>query len=217
MSVSKHIISQYDGKDKLHAVVDLFQSVLQASIGDQAGKLLGGMTSKATGYWLELMGKRFALSRPVLPSAEVPKFFGLVEGVDGDPTFDDTGKATFTRAPFVPDGQGGGLQGMVMASDEAYADLINMKVGSLRTDGSQDDVNIILNGIFTGSYVLDNQDMTISVFINSNGSQNDVKIIMNNPDLIPRPVGVSMTLSEYEGAFGYDGAGTGFDQRPYKE
>jgi hypothetical protein len=217
MAISERVISQYDGSAKLKAVIDLFESVLRSGIGSPSADLLPEMTIKAQGYWLELLGKRFSMIRPVLPDVETPIFFGLVEGEAGDPTYDTNGKATFAQAPFVPDGQGGGLLGKVLASDEAYGNLISMKVGSLRTDGTQDSVNQILHGAFFGSYVVDNQDMTMSVFIRATGSENDVSIIMNNPDLIPRPVGVGMTVTQYDGIFGFDGNGVGFDQSSFGE
>lgn len=301
--ISTRLISQYYNSPRIAGVLDAFEDAGNDGILVASDDLKPMMASEAKGYWLELLAMRFNFSRPLLSDPNSAKAFGLVEN-----GINRAGKGTFSQAPFVKDGEGYSA-GRQEASDRLFATLIAMKASSLRTDGSQDDINVILDGLFSGSFAVDNQDMTMTVLIHLEGfkptqvdtiltgtvgtiipagstastsrvdpaddiefrlqsdvillddgagggqgfgsfsstssqqepiaigeldtitsaiigwdtvanttagssGSNDVNIILDNPDLIPRPVGVGMDVVTFS-YFGYNGNEVGFDQGVY--
>jgi hypothetical protein len=208
--VSTFIISQYYDSKNLRGVLDAYEDLLQKNIGDQLPKLKNQMTIRATGIWLDMLAARFAISRPLLPDGESPVYFGLVtDGADTD------GKGTFGVAPFVPDG-GSATAGHRPASDASFALMIRMVASALINDGTQDSVSNILDGVFAESFVVDNQDMTASLYIILSGSENDRNIIMGNLNILPKPAGVRFDVERFT-YFGFSSEDSSFDDGPFQD
>jgi len=161
MPVSEHLISQYDKATKLKAIIDLFDTMLQDNIGAALSDLLPNMTSKAEGYWLELLSKRFGTNRPLLSDPAQAKFFGLNGAIL-------TGKIGFDQAPFSETST---TPNRVYATDELFSKLIAMESSRLRMSGTQDEITAILDGIYPESRVLDIQSAiprSIIIEVNTN-------------------------------------------------
>jgi hypothetical protein len=77
-------------------------------------------------------------------------------------------------------------------------------------------VSQILNAIFPGSFVADHQDMSGTIFLNTNSSDNDKNILLGNLSLFPRPAGVSFNVEEF-GVFGFNETDATFDHGPFAE
>lgn len=155
--LTDRIIAQYYESTKIRAIINDMDVLIKENMNDALSDLKVQMGINATGYWLELLGKRFKFPRPLLTDPDGATYFGLVE--DG---ISKTNKGSFSAVPFVGDNESL-TAGRVEASNEMYSALLGLVISSMRTDGSQDSIAKIVNSFFDGSSVVDNQDMSFTV------------------------------------------------------
>lgn len=102
---------------------------------------------------------------------------------------------------------------------EMYRNIIRARMLLLRTRATVPDINNFLNIIFGKygkSYVLDNNDMTISYRFNFNLTDLQIAILQTIP-LLPKPAGVETLIVTLGGkVFGFNGSNAyPFDQAPF--
>lgn len=198
----KLLARQYAQAVRMHALLSYFESLIREKLGIPASYLKRQGTAEAEGVWLDTLAKRFELKRPYKLTSTA-FFFGF----DGNPQ-----STPFNQAPFRPDGDT--LAGKIPVSDSLFRALLKAATGRLRTNGQQDDVNSILWNAYPGSYVLDGQDMTMTLVLSARLLDDDLEIILQRNGNIPKPAGVKLTIV-VSTPFGFDGAGTGFDDGPF--
>ena len=202
---TKYIISQYKQSPRLTAMVDVFNEQVETEIIKSATDLLSCGGIQAKGYWLDLLGRRFGFHRPLLIDLNAVKYFGLT----GIPQGSVTHKGTFGQAPFVKSTDDIGAN-RYYANDDIYSNLLKLWISKMLSSGTVDSINHIISSIYPNSYTIDNQDMTIDVYINVSDSTLDADFITDNIFIIPRPAGVKLTVHTY-GYFGFDKSGETFD------
>ena len=200
--VSEVLAQQHKRSVRCKALLDSLQDLAVEKIESAAQSLKESCSIKARGVWLTLLAARFAYKRPYKLSATA-FFFGF----DGNP------QATpFNKAPFRPDGDT--LAGKIPVSDAVFLGLLLARTGSLRTNGTQDNINELLDSAYPGSYVTDGQDMTMALNLIVDVLDDDLEIILQQKGSILKPAGVALDTQLIE-FFGFDGTGVGFDQAPF--
>ena len=138
----------------------------------------------AVGYGLDVWGRIVGVSR-VLQVAS-GDYFGFSQASDAEP---------FDQAPFY---NGQNLTSNYYRSERAYRRLILAKAAANITDGSIPSTNAILMTLFPGygnNYVIDNQDMTMALHFGATLDPVDYAIVAQS-GVIPKPTGVSLTITE---------------------
>jgi len=133
----------------------------------------------AEDWGLDVWGRIVGVQR-VIPVA-ASKYFGFSEAgnLSADP---------FGQSPFYP-----GFQNVSSfpLSNDAFRQLIYAKCAANIWDGSIPGYNLILRLLFPGEapYVMDNQDMTMTVVLGFSPTPVQQSILFNT-DVLPRPAGV---------------------------
>lgn len=195
---------QYDKAVKLKALIDSFQELLEEKLYEPSQKLKANATIEAKGYWLELLAKRFKMGRPYKLSADA-FFFGFA----GNPQ-----SVPFSHAPFRPDGDT--LAGKVPLGDSLFRKMLLATAGGLRTNGQQDSINKLLQTTYPGSFVVDNGDMTATLYLQENLLDDDFEVLLQSKAKIPKPCGITMDIEKIT-VFGFDGVGAVFDTAEFTE
>lgn len=208
-SARSTLARQYKDTLRLQGILDTLQELTVEKLEEPAAYLKDQGTDQAQGAWLDLLARRFGLLRPY-KSEGTAFFFGF----DGNP------QATpFNQAPFKPDGSQ--LEGKIPMSDVLFRQLLKSTAGSLRTDGTQDNINQILNEAYPGSWVTDGLDMTMAANLDLDLLGDDLALILQQGGRIPKPAGVNLDINIVSGPpifFGFAGASqtVGFNQAPFK-
>lgn len=100
-----------------------------------------------------------------------------------------------------------------------YKTLLIARLRLLRTRGTVEEINSLLNFLFADSgkaWVEDNQDMTITYRFNFSLTELQLEIL-RNLTLLPRPAGVEMeVIAVGNNVFGFNGSNAQpFDQAPF--
>lgn len=188
----------------MRALLDTLQTLAEEQIQEPAGVLIDNAAIEAKGYWLELLAKRFKMERPYKLSATA-SFFGF----DGNPQ-----SKPFSQAPFRPDGDT--LAGKIPLGDKLFRKMLLATAGGLRTNGQQDSINKLLHTTYPGSFVVDNGDMTATLYLQENLLDDDFEVLLQSKAKIPKPCGITMDIVKIT-AFGFDGVGAPFDTAEFTE
>ncbi len=180
---SKVLPRQHYGTVRTKGIVDTFEATVIALLYTAVLTLKTQVTVNATGVWLDLLALRFGLLRPYKNIGD-SFFFGF----DGNPQ-----SVGFNLAPFRPDGQD--LAGKIPITDALFKQLLKARAGTLRTNGTQDNVNQILNESYPGSYVTDGLDMTMTAELDLDVLDDDLAIILQQEGRIPKPAGVELIIN----------------------
>ena len=206
---SKVLPRQHYGTDRTKGVVDTFEATVLAYLCTAVLELKKQVTVDAGGVWLDLLALRFGLLRPY-KSISTSFFFGF----DGNPQ-----STPFNQAPFRPDGQD--LAGKIPLNDGLFLKLLKAQAGSLRTNGTQDNINQIVTEAYPGSYVTDGLDMSMTANLDLDLLDDDLALIIQQEGRIPKPAGVKLHINIVEGLptfFGFNGnpQTVGFNESPFK-
>lgn len=179
MNREKFIIWQYRTKPKalgtiraIYAETDnTFKNVVQLA------DILN--IDDAKGYALDLVGKHVGVSR-VLPTAIAKKYFGWLE--------DDTA-LSFNVGEFYRNGDA--LHASVVLNDSDFRFFIKARISKNHQTG---EISNIVNSIkfIIGEHgnIIDAQDMTMNVLVNSEQLNSLTLYAISKMDILTRPVGV---------------------------
>ena len=157
--------------------------------------------STTDGIWLDYWGYRLGIFlRPILSVLRFP-YFG----------FKDSGAVAFDQAAFFSVGNEEGLP----MTDTEYREILKNKVQQLITDCSAENIRAILLINFEQVIVVDNQNMTVTITIQTVRPYNDVKALIDN-GIVPKAAAVGYDVQaviDNETFFSFEGGGgNGFDQ-----
>ena len=179
MNREKFIIWQYRTKPKalgtiraIYAETDnTFKNVVQLA------DILN--IDDAKGYALDLVGKHVGVSR-VLPTAIAKKYFGWLE--------DDTA-LSFNVGEFYRNGDA--LHASVVLNDNDYRFFIKARITkNYQTGEISNIVNSIKFVIGKHGNIIDTQNMTMNVLVNSDQLNSLTLYAISKMDILTRPVGV---------------------------
>ena len=159
---------------------------------------------QAYGHRLDIIGKIVGVSR-IVPFSFPKKYFGF-DGVPNALTFGEGKLFDLFRDSLYTDTQ---------LNDTQYRFFIRAKIAKNVTSaflandervGLQETIQFLFN---SGAVVVDNQDMTLDIFIDYSFSSDDL-LLLKQLDLIPSPQGVG-----YRFLYSFSSAGTfGFAENP---
>ena len=133
----------------------------------------------AKGYALDLVGKHVGVSR-VLPTAIAKKYFGWLE--------DDTA-LSFNVGEFYRNGDA--LHASVVLNDNDYRFFIKARITkNYQTGEISNIVNSIKFVIGEHGNIIDAQDMTMNVLVNSDQLNSLTLYAISKMDILVRPIGV---------------------------
>lgn len=189
MKTSDYLISQYYDSPRIRAVIDSLEDSIESDVLGALNDLLPQMTSKSIGYWADLLAKRFMVQRPVIKTDEETeyKFFGF-KPADGESNYGHI--AHFNEGTFAS--QGFDPHKYLPANDIIMSAFVNINASKIRYDGTQDMASRIVDDSFSGSYVIDNMDMTIDYVIGGDIEEYELSMFDSSDDTLPRPVGVEI-------------------------
>lgn len=196
------LVQQYKNSKNLVNLVPGLLSLIQTQLIEPLCQYQWQMNiNNAVGFLLDRIGAIFGYARPLIDSGQFV-YFG----------FDGNGFG-FDIATFVPDG---GTAAFKPLGDGFYRTLLKAWIGGLFTDGSLPSINKVIQLALgaSGGHVIDNGDMTATVYLYSV----DINLLYTiaKTNVIPRPAGVAYTYNLAAGnVFGFDGNGVGFDQAPF--
>lgn len=184
MAYSDLLIWQYRNKPKAVSTIKLFENIIGQGFIDlyRLQDVLNIET--ATGHQLDLVGKHVGQFR-VINGYQLRKFFGFRNSLNG--------------LGFSQKRNGGGqwyrrrdpLADSVRLSDVDYRFLIKCRILKNYQTGTLPNLIEACRFIFgPGCRVVDNYDMTVSVYIPSKNTSDFKKFAINHLDILPRQVGV---------------------------
>ena len=179
MNRKNYIIWQYRTKPNalgtINAIYKETDSTFQTTI--QIADILNINT--ATGYALDLIGRHVGVSR-ILPAAIAKNYFGWRDDASSLPF----GVGEFYRRDDA-------LSASVILNDSDYRFFIRAKIAKNYQTGTLE--NIVKSIQFViGSYsnVIDLQNMTMNIMINSNNLSSLILYAISKMDILVRPIGV---------------------------
>lgn len=203
MSRDNFIIWQYRTKPKalgtiraIYAETDnTFKNVIQVA------DILN--IDKAIGYTLDLVGKHVGVSR-VLPTAIAKEYFGWLK----DKTALSFGIGEFYR-------NGDALYASVVLNDNDYRFFIKARITkNYQTGEISNIVNSIKFVIGKHGNIIDTQNMTMNVLVNSDQLNSITLYAISKMDILVRPVGVMyqyiVLINNEPFGFSHDNASFGF-------
>lgn len=204
MNREKFIIWQYRTKPKalgtiraIYAETDnTFKNVVQLA------DILN--IDDAKGYALDLVGKHVGVSR-VLPTAIAKKYFGWLE--------DDTA-LSFNVGEFYRNGDA--LHASVVLNDNDYRFFIKARITkNYQTGEISNIVNSIKFVIGKHGNIIDSQNMTMNVLVNSDQLSSLTFYAFSKMDILARPVGVMyqfiVLINNEPFGFSHDNVSFGFN------
>ncbi|MCX8682420.1 DUF2612 domain-containing protein [Gilliamella sp. B2889] len=204
MNREKFIIWQYRTKPKalgtiraIYAETDnTFKNVVQLA------DILN--IDDAKGYALDLVGKHVGVSR-VLPTAIAKKYFGWLE--------DDTA-LSFNVGEFYRNGDA--LHASVVLNDNDYRFFIKARITkNYQTGEISNIVNSIKFVIGKHGNIIDSQNMTMNVLVNSDQLSSLTFYAISKMDILARPVGVMyqfiVLINNEPFGFSHDNVSFGFN------
>lgn len=194
------LVGQYFDSPRLQSAVQAPIDALQDDVIASFDELeLMRQIDTAVGVWLDYLGARVGLRRPFtnLPDQDVR--FGF-EGPDQSQGFD--------QAPFSGDSVN---DAVFPLPDQPYRQLIKARAVLVLGDGTFQTFVRAVRLIDATAGLRDERDMTIRV-----ATSNRVFVeLADRVGALPRNAGVMLEFVE-RGRFGYDEAGVGFDQGPFR-
>ena len=197
-ATSDLVVGQWAESPRLRAAIDAPLDTIAEEVFPAFDQLaLMRHIDTATGVWLDYLGHKVGLNRPATTDPAQDERFG----------FDEAGEP-FNQAPFEGNAPS---EAVFPLPDEAFRVLVRARATLVLGDGTVATYAKALRYIDPAAAVLDRRDMTIRVVT----AQPRLLQIAENAGALPRTAGVRV---EYEdlNRFGFDGAGVGFDQGPFR-
>ncbi len=204
MNREKFLIWQYRTKPKALGTIrainketgNTFNNVIQ--IADVLS------INDATGYALDLIGRHVGVSR-VLPSAITKEYFGWLE---------DNTALSFDIGEFYRHGDA--LTASVVLNDSDYRFFIKAKITKNYQSGEISNiVKSIKFVIGKHGNIIDSQNMTMNVLVNSDQLNSLTLYAISKMDILARPVGVMyqyiVLINNKPFGFSHDNASFGFN------
>ena len=203
MSREKFIIWQYRSKPKALGTIKAIYVETDQTFRNiiQVADILN--IDDATGYALDLVGKHVGVSR-VLPTAIAKEYFGWLE--------DDTA-LSFNVGEFYRNGDA--LHASVVLNDNDYRFFIKARITkNYQTGEISNIVNSIKFVIGKHGNIIDTQNMTMNVLVNSDQLNSITLYAISKMDILVRPVGVMyqyiVLINNEPFGFSHDNASFGF-------
>ena len=189
------LIQQYLKKPKARATIDLWCGELDKAKENIADLLLQIDIDSASGYSLDIIGRRVGVSRQ-LPSFASKGYFSWL-GAKGGKGWN---KGVWYR-------YGESTTGTVVLEDFDFRFLIKAKILRNFQNGSLDYVFDSLVRLFGNNVnITDNYDMTCTILLPLSTLREAQVYMLSELDILPRPVGVKYTIQDIGvEAFGFDG------------
>ena len=196
-AVSDLSLFQWNDASRIKGIVNIVLDLLREHVDTPRAYMATQTTiERAEGVWLDAIGVRLGLPRPSSTRGASDPRFG----------FDDAGTG-FDQAPFS-----GSEENAARApiGDELYRKLLRARSFALQSTGKPRDFRNAVLAVDPSASVQDKHNMTVRV-VTSLGWQIE---LADEVSALGRPAGVLMTIAD-RGRFGFDDAGTGFDQGPF--
>lgn len=204
MNREKFIIWQYRSKPKALGTIKAIYVETDQTFRNiiQVADILN--IDDATGYALDLVGKHVGVSR-VLPTAIAKEYFGWLN----DKTALSFGIGEFYR-------HGDALHASVVLNDNDYRFFIKARITKNYQNGEISNiVNSIKFVIGKHGNIIDSQNMTINVLVNSDQLNSLTLYAISKMDILARPVGVMyqyvVLISNQPFGFEHDNQSYGFN------
>lgn len=198
------LIQQYIRKPKARATIDLWCGELDTVMENVSDLLAQLDIDTASGYSLDIIGRRVGVSR-TLPSFASKGYFAWKGAVGGK----GWNKGVWYR-------YGESTTGTVVLEDFDFRFLIKTKILRNFQNGSLDYIFNSLVKLFGDNVNLtDNHDMTCTILLPLSTLREAQVYMLNELDILPRPVGVKYIVQDIGvKAFGFDGFinSQGFDE-----
>lgn len=191
---SELLIYQYVKKPKAKATIDAIMGEYD-KLSESALDLLNQLDiDLATGFSLDIIGKRVGVSR-ILPSAISKGFFGYYESVMGEPW----GVGVWYR-------RGDSTGNALTLNDSDYRFLLKAKIMHNFQDGTMDYVlNSLKKLLNEDANLEDNLDMTVTIYLPIESLNTLQRYMTEQMDILPRPMGVMYNYVNASGKeFGFD-------------
>lgn len=158
----------------------------------------------ATGYALDLVGRHIGVSR-VLPTAIAKEYFGWVE---------DDRSLSFGIGEFYR--YGDSLSSSVVLSDSDYRFFIRARITkNYQTGTIENIVKSIQFVVGNHSNVIDIQNMTMNIIVNSDKLNSLTLYAISKMDILVRPIGVmyeyTVLVNDKPFGFAHDNSSYGFN------
>lgn len=158
----------------------------------------------ATGYALDLVGRHIGVSR-VLPTAIAKEYFGWLE---------DDSSLSFGVGEFYR--YGDALSASVVLNDNDYRFFIRAKITKNYQNGTIENiVKSIQFVVGNNSNVIDIQNMTMNIIVNSDNLNSLTLYAISKMDILVRPVGVmyeyTVLVNDKPFGFAHDNGSYGFN------
>lgn len=158
----------------------------------------------ATGYALDLVGRHIGVSR-VLPTAIAKEYFGWLE---------DDSTLSFGVGEFYR--YGDALSASVVLNDNDYRFFIRAKITKNYQNGTIENiVKSIQFVVGNNSNVIDIQNMTMNIIVNSDNLNSLTLYAISKMDILVRPVGVmyeyTVLVNDKPFGFAHDNGSYGFN------
>lgn len=158
----------------------------------------------ATGYALDLVGRHIGVSR-VLPTAIAKEYFGWLE---------DDSALSFGVGEFYR--YGDALSASVILNDNDYRFFIRAKITKNYQNGTIENiVKSIQFVVGNNSNVIDIQNMTMNIIVNSDKLNSLTLYAISKMDILVRPVGVmyeyTVLVNDKPFGFAHDNGSYGFN------
>ena len=192
------LIGQWADSPKLRGTVQAFVDPLEneALVAIDRLKLMREIET-AEGWWLDQLGIRYGVRRPATTDPSADERFG----------FDDAGVG-FDVAPLRGDAANDSVYPL---PDIVYRLLVKARAILVTGDGTFQTFVKAVRIIDPGATVADNRDMTVRVLTN----KQVLLELADSADALPRTAGVLVNFAARD-AFGFDLAGKGYDQAPFR-
>lgn len=178
------VLSQYANSPVLMALVEALSEANDRAIDFDAFYDTVWNIETAVGFGLDIWGRIVGVTRALAISDAA--YLGFSDSSEAVPF----GSGIFYGA--------GSLTPNFRMTDEAFRRVILAKAALNITDGSIPAINAILRALFPGYgnvYVRDNADMTMTFVFGARLSKVDYAIVSQS-GVLPRPVGVSVTVEQ---------------------
>ncbi|QHJ84962.1 MAG: hypothetical protein [Bacteriophage sp.] len=199
-----YLICQYRTKPKAMGTINAIYAETTATFENALHAATVLNIEKAKGYALDLVGRHVGMSR-ILNQAIVKEYFGFLK--------DETALA-FNDGEFYR--YGDALNSIVRLDDSDYRFFIKSKIKKNYQTGTIENIVDSVNFLFgLNSNVVDNQDMTMNIVINSKSLNSLLLYAVKYLDIIVRPIGVMyrylILTSDQPFGFYKDSSSFGFD------
>lgn len=196
-ATSELVIGQWQLSPRLRAIIDTELAILNDDVVTALERLkLMQRIETAEGVWLDYLGVRLGIRRPVTSDPAQDDRFG----------FDMAGEG-FDQAPFRGVSENDAVYPL---PDVIFRKLLRARAILVLGDGTCQTFSRAVRAIDDGASVQDRRDMTVRVVT----SMRRFLELADECGALPRSAGVMIEYAD-RGRFGFDQAGVGFDRGPF--